>query len=324
MQKITSMTISVTGVLLLLVLISSLLVQPILAYDYDYGAASELYSTDWLMQTNELNNVTQAFSQIYDLFADQYIYVSGSPYQPVYGHLWNLKSLTYAWRVTNQMDDMGSNHDYATFFYYGHMDLHSLTGSPPDYNWPEWSYGFKEQALPDGPAPSAVWDDHHIYPHSGSGNFYFVFLWVCNDGNTAGSSSPIHGMPYCWTRQTLSTDGYGDPDIPGNPDNGDYCVISFENMSVPLCEETGTGNTYKNWLVFFYYYALNGYSISDALWWASWAVGWTGGWLDANNRLSNWYAYYFPGGGGKPPGYFNGRMRVYGDSDNYLPISEYW
>jgi hypothetical protein len=85
-------------------------------------------------------------------------------------------------------------------------------------------------------------------------------------------------------------------------------------------------NLYKHWLIFFYYFALNGYSIKGALEQASYMVGYNNYWLDSNNRLSQGWAYMFPDwvGENEPPdwpdaGNYNGQMLVYGNANIYLP-----
>ena len=166
--------------------------------------------------------------------------------------------------------------------------------------------------------PNTIWDRENVSYYT-IDNHRFVFLWVCNNGNVAGNSTPILGMPYCWTKQgDLSPDGYG------NPDSRQYCFIGFENASVTLMEGMGTyngttENTYKYWLTFFYYYVLNGNTINQSLDLASRAVGYADGWTDGNNRLSQGYNYTWYGGGGQPPGTSWGKMRIYGNGSIYLP-----
>ena len=274
------------------------------AYDYNYGPASNLYSTDWLMHDNDLDQVEYAFPQIYNLFLQQ----------NVYGQLQNYKSQTTGTLVRNQIYDMDTNHDWSTVFYYGHYNTRSV-----GLAWPDYSYGFSEQApqAQQSPAPSTIWDSTDVYvSHAATSNHKFVFLWVCNNGNNAGSTNPVRGMPFAWTKQpSLNPNGY---------DAREYCVISFYNFSVTLMEGMGTfgdyglggtENIYKFWLVWFYYFALNGYSIHGALDQASIICGWSGGWSDPANRLSQGYNYYYH----ITQDYFFGQMCVYGNSYIYLP-----
>lgn len=293
--------------------------------------ASVLYSTDWLMQPEELNYIQWAFNDIYNLFAQQqiYYYYYWWPWypwyvEPVYGHLRNYKSQTSTSLVQGQIVDCEANHEFSTAFYFGHMNLRSV-----GYPYPWYSYGFRWQAAPDAGSANTVWDSD-VYYSPTVDNHHFVFLWVCNNGNVGGAENPLYGMPICWTRHNLSLDGYGDPNIPGDPDGSGYSFIGFQEASPTLSEDMIVGgphgtNKFKHWLVFFYYYALSGYSVHDALWWASWAAGYLGGWLDGANRLSQGDKYWFPGGGGKPAGEYWGKMRIYGDGNIYLPIShEVW
>ena len=277
-------------------------------YDYNNGGrASVLFSTDWIMQPLDLAKADYAFSQIYGYF---------NAHQNVYRHLQNCRSQTTAYRVITQIQDCENDqhHNWATFFYYGHMGIRQLP------NYPSlWSYGFHVQANPyDQNTPPTLWDTDQIYPYT-AGNFHFVFLWVCNNGNPApppegGSSSPVvHGPPYCWTRYAgLRFNAYS------NPDNSDYCFIGFQGASPTLMESMGVYyggelSTYQTWLIKFYQYASQGYSISYTLDRASREVGYTYGWLDGSNRLSQGWDYQWFGGAGQNPGTYRGQMRVYGD-----------
>jgi hypothetical protein len=273
-------------------------------YDYGTGRASAMFSTDWLMLSKDLTDVNNAFSTIYSLYN----------VQGVYGHLENYKSITTVANVVNQVQDL-ETHDWSTIFYYGHMSMKAVSGTPPGYDWPAWSYGIHVQANPADQNPCDSINDTTIWPYT-YGGLHFVFLWVCNNGNFAGSSMPYaHGAPYCWTDQYgLSDNGYSDPDYRS------YCFISFENASVTLTEGMGTynntENSYRYWLTFFYYYALDqGYTIHDSLYWASRAVSCTNGWADPqNNRLYQGYDYTWWGGAGKPFEHIWGKMRIYGNS----------
>lgn len=294
--------------------------------------ASDLYSTQWLMSTPEQNSITEAFSQIQNLFAQKYVYdwVDYGPYgwvyQPVaytYGHLRNYKWQTTSQLVTQQATHCESYHEFSTVFYYGHMRFSNI-GLP----WPEYSYGFREQAAPNAPTANTVWDTSiysATYPTAAHNNHKFVFLWVCHNGNTNGYVPPVHGMPRCWTQQpNLSWDGYGDPSIPGGPDSRPYCFIGFNNASAMFTDYMGRygpngPQIYKYWDVFFYYYALNGYTVNGALDQASIACGFTYGWLDSGNPLSQGHNYYWAGGGGTNPGYYWGKMRIFGNGNIALP-----
>lgn len=293
--------------------------QPTKAYDYGYGAASELYSSDWLLTEHDIDQVNYAFPQIYGFFENQISYWTSDP---IYGHLWNFAHQTITGNLINQLRDCDLGHSYATFFYYGHYAIRNI-----GLDWPEYSYGFHEQAAPSAAEPPVIWDNGVIFNNTWSGNFYFVFLWVCEDGRIQGGWNPPHGMPFCWTKHILSPDGYGTERIPGNPDGDSYCFIGFEGASPCLNEEMGTiyqgvDNIYKFWLVFFYFYALEGQlSIKDSLDAASEACLFYGGLYDEENPLTNETGFWWPGGAGHPEGYYWGRIRVYGNAENSLPFS---
>ncbi len=82
---------------------------------------------------------------------------------------------------------------------------------------------------------------------------------------------------------------------------------------------------YKYWLVFLYYFLVHPdwhLSLSDALDYASMACG-IDGWLAYNNRLSQGWEYYWPGGGGMDEDTYWGQMKVYGYGYTYLPTGVY-
>ncbi len=275
-------------------------------YDYGGGRGSVMFSTDWLMLSKDLSDVSGAFTTIYNLFS----------YQGSYSHLKNYRSKTTVANVLDQVQNLES-HPWSTIFYYGHMSLQPVSGTPPNYNWPAWSYGIHVQANPADQNPCESINDTTVWPYT-AGGLHFVFLWVCNNGNFAGSSSPYaHGAPYCWTNQyDLNDNGYSDPD------DRQYCFIGFENASVTLTEGMGTYNTtensYRYWLTFFYYATLNdGLTINQSLDWASRSVS-LSDWNDPQNRLYAGYHYTWWGGAGKPFDHIWGKMRIYGNGDLYL------
>jgi len=81
-----------------------------------------------------------------------------------------------------------------------------------------------------------------------------------------------------------------------------------------LKEEMYENHTYRHWLNFFYYYALNGFSIKGALNEASKKVGLNAGWKDEENTLYNetWYKWI-------DESTHLGRMRIYGNGRIHLP-----
>ena len=340
MEKIRTATIAL---LLLLTLVGSLpAVSTVRAYDYGFGHSSDLYSTQWWMRYQDLIQIYYAFPQIQNLFAERYYWIwtpyGWWPYRQVYGHVEDFQAQTSYSLVTTQIRHCEQNHDSAAVFYYGHMGMRGVQG----LSFPDWSYGFREQAQPNDPPETVdvIWDTD-IYNAWNINKHHFVFLWVCHNGNNQGAQYPLppHGMPFCWTRRSLSTNGYGAPDGSG------YCFMSFQNASACLSEwmgtygQQGTENIYKFWLIYFYYFALGDpldlyypqqqLSIKDSLDEASIRVGYDG-WQDPNNRLSNiydWWEYYWPGWPGypEPPADdYWGKLRIYGDGHMFLPGDAEW
>lgn len=163
----------------------------------------------------------------------------------------------------------------------------------------------------------------------GGSNIQFVFLWSCSLGSEIGSydesywvdypwywyagTGPV-GMPYAWTYRDytqMNSNGYD------NPDNGDYTFIGFEDFGIPLSENItgGGGLNYGDWVKKFYDYTLDeSYTINDALDAASEDM--LGSGKDfGDTDLYNGYEYELP----PPYGDWSGRMRVYGNGNNYLP-----
>jgi hypothetical protein len=79
-------------------------------------------------------------------------------------------------------------------------------------------------------------------------------------------------------------------------------------------ESMNEQHQYNDWLVEFYRNLLEDHNrVNDALDDASYAVGYSNGWLDNYNRLSQGWNYTWWGGGGIPYGTYHGKMSVYGD-----------
>ena len=96
-----------------------------------------------------------------------------------------------------------------------------------------------------------------------------------------------------------------------------YAFIGFDGLSPLLSKEMYENSTYRNWLVFFYYWALQSspkYSIKNALNEASKSVGLEDGWLDKDNPLSQWWTHDWLG---NQTGL--GKMNIYGNGNIYLP-----
>lgn len=315
-------TITLLIVLLLLAILRSA-AHPAAAYGYDYGwgCASVIYSTQWLTFDSDEYQIHLACEQIYNLFSQQWYWVwdpycGWMPYIQVYGHLQNYEAQITATLVRDQIIDCAQNHVFTTVLYLGHGQRERIF---PGYDY--WRYFIYEQASHDdlNNSPPKIYDNPNIYGYA-QGNHHFVFLWACRQGDEAGNANPIRGMAYCWTLQPdLSDDGYN------RPDNRYYCFISFQEASPRLSEWMNENNIYKFWLVFFYYFALywyGYYTINDALGAASVMVGYEDGWLDSENKLSQGFQTYFPIGPNQ--GWHPGKMRVYGKGDMYLPASVVW
>lgn len=257
--------------------------------------ASIIYSSQWLSLDIDRNYMLWACNDIYSLFLGEY---TNAEYY--YDHVENFHAQTTWTLMKSKITHCENYHTFATVLYIGHG------GVVGGY------YNIFEQAAHNdinNPPPS-IWDCNIV--QYTAGKHYFVFLWACYQGNEPGGGYPLRGMAYCWTRQSyLSEDGYN------SPDSRPYGFIGFQNASPRLSEEIkkNTNNLYKHWLVFFYYHALNGYSVKSALDRASKNVGYEGGWLDANNSLRIGFETYWPF---PPVGNYTGKMRIFGNGNIYL------
>ncbi|MBE0511415.1 hypothetical protein IBX38_00010 [Candidatus Bathyarchaeota archaeon] len=164
---------------------------------------------------------------------------------------------------------------------------------------------------------NTIWD-YEIYPKTGLGKHFFVFIWTCRQGDLIGyvdGNGRAVGMPYAWTHtNSLSSNGYS------SPDSGLYCFIGFENASPALAYRSFRYYTVlaKDFILKFYYYALSlSYSIKDALNLAS--LYWFGCsfiYCPLYQGFETWWPGNFPGG---PPAKWDwGKMRVYGNGDIHL------
>jgi hypothetical protein len=276
--------------------------------------ASIIYSSQWLSLDVDRNYMLWACNDIYNLFLGQY---TNAEYY--YDHVENFHAQTTWALMKSKIIHCENYHTFATVLYIGHGGA-LYSGGVALY------YSIFEQATHNNPnnPPQAIYD-YNIYYAPTAGTHRFVFLWACRQGNEAGYYRTMlgpFGMAYCWTRQPeLSKDGYGDPDIPGDPDTRPYCFIGFEQASPRLSEpvKESTSTLYKHWLVFFYYYALNGYTIKNALREAGRTAGYQEGWLDTPLRNGFWT--YFPPEflppdvPPSPDNKYWGRMRIYGNAN---------
>jgi hypothetical protein len=308
---------AVTTIALMLLLsltFSPLLIPSVNATQIDlgYGAASVLYGSKWQQTQENVNLMTDSYGDIFNLFADLYTYDKHT-----YGHVNEMRQ-DWDWNtLSSQITHIENNHEWGAVFYYGHKNN---TG---DHR------AFHEAGDRTGSEPAVIWDDdiYSIYGYTGSIH-NFVFLWVCLNADEPGSGSPDpHGMAYCWFKRTLSSNGYD------AADTGPDCFIGFTGASPGLSEGLSGQHTCKEWLVFFYYYALSGNTIKSALNAASVAVGYEGGWTDQDNKLSQQgMQYYWPpwqGPGNPPSGWpesknYSGQMKIFGNGNIYLPTQLDW
>jgi hypothetical protein len=174
----------------------------------------------------------------------------------------------------------------------------------------------------DGNSSSIGIKDQDIYDRTDNGNHGFVFIWACNQGDEIRNSSATGaaGMPYAWCHTDyLSSNGYTNP-------YGNNCFIGWMNASKPVSETLDSYN-YGDFIQIFYYYALNGESIIDALDDAS-AYCWNYDpryWDSFNDvtPLYSGYNYenpnYDPNNPSMGPQYYWSNMVVYGNGNYVLP-----
>lgn len=225
--------------------------------------------------------------------------------------------------VTGGINEDSNNYPYATFLYIGHTG-YSLLGDN------QYHYGFMaggEDGEPWNNIP-IVWDYQVTQYQVPTINHYFDFLWVCDDGDELGHYSYpwTVGMPYSWSGGAItSSDGY---DF-NTADQSNYALISFKDASPMLSTHISFGsedqNTnadlYKEWLVFFYYAALNGDDVHDALDFASQMCGYNNfaQFPSYNYGNGNWVWWSGGGGQGMGPAWYPSTMEVYGDSYTTIP-----
>ena len=223
-----------------------------------------------------------------------------------YGHVYNYYGDgTTTSNVPYEAAHGESSHDFATVFHFGH--------GPGKIEGGTLHYGVYPDAPPSQqPHPEAIWD-YDIHPFSGD-KHRFEFLWSCGSANKLGgldSNNHAAGLPFAWTHRgdgSLSTDGYFNPWSSG----GSYCFIGFENYSMPLSKWINGQNNYKYWLVFFYYFALGGYSVHSALDQAWHAVNQSQNYF-YQGELYRGYDYWFDGTN------WLSKVHIYGNGGLLLP-----
>ncbi|MGD6805344.1 MAG: hypothetical protein ACQCN4_00050 [Candidatus Bathyarchaeia archaeon] len=265
--------VAASTLFLMLSLFASLSLTPISsAYDNDNNCASNLYTTNWLQWNGEAQTTATAFSQIETLFSQKYVYYWGYPYMQTYGELINWGSGYTPSDVYNRIDHDNAYHSYfATALYVGH-------GGPQGF----YCYSSDPDNPNNPPTPFAVFQDdpngQDIRSHTiNSPTYQFAFMWVCMGYESFPAGSTTSWDPLWWSNP------------PAYPD---YTWIGFQGFSPWLSSQMNPGNTYKNWLVFFYYYALtNGVTIMQALNYASQAAGCQN---FASSPLGQGYSCYWP------------------------------
>jgi hypothetical protein len=122
------------------------------------------------------------------------------------------------------------------------------------------------------------------------------------------NGNDIYGMAPSWLRtDTLVLDTYNNP----NADNSGKCFIGFQYYSKPWNDNTDYYSyTYEIFGSMFYYFALNGYNVRNALNQAS--LYYLGMAFDSQNpRNDFYYGYNYQG--------YTCKIRIFGDSDMSLP-----
>jgi hypothetical protein len=290
--------LSIPICMVLLVILStsfSASIPVVRAYDYDYGCASNLYTTNWLQYEDNAYWTSLALSQIEDLFAQQKVYHWMPGYGwvllgNIYGEVINWGSSTTSSIVLDRIDhDISEHYYFFTALYIGHGTAQGFYGHSDD---------------PENPTnyPDLIsYDDIEDHTQA-SPDHRFAFMWVCSGGDNCPQGSPSAWNPLYWSDQSTY---------------GPYVWIGFDRASPWLMEHMNANNIYKYWLVFFYHYALhfNGYSVSQALDHASQETGFLNYEMSIlNDLIWTWWPYSPQG-----PKYFNGTMHVAGDLSMCLP-----
>jgi hypothetical protein len=221
--------------------------------------------------------------------------------------LWGYGSTTTQANVYSCTSSSNNNYDTAVVFHTGHGFKYPW-GTFDHYYYYSNDYSSSANGIKDA----------DIYQRTGNGNHYFVFLWVCTQGNEIRNSTAAGaaGMPYAWHHtDDLSDDGYNDP-------YGDHCFIGWRNTSKPLSESEGTYN-FGDFVQVFYYYALNGDTIITALdkasefCWDSYPDYWDS--FDEVEPLYDGYDCPNPHWPDYGPETYWSKMAIYGDGYYVLP-----
>jgi hypothetical protein len=306
-MKKSRVTLSAILLLMLMLLASLPLLATVKAYDYDYnyGYASNLYTTNWLQYNGEDQACATAFGQIENLFINIPAYYWDDVYQwwfyygSAYGQLKNWGSTETPSDVYARVVSANNYHStLSTVLYVGH-------GGPSGF------YGHTDYPNDYGITPDLV---SFAYIQSINGAAHkLAFMWVCNGGLNSPAGSPTAWNPLYWSNP---------------PAYGPYTWIGFDYASPWLVDhmltygQNGQPNVFRYWLVFFYYYLLNGNSVMSALNQASYATGYANFGV---SELANYGTYwtYFPWDPAQQY-WYSGNMHVAGDPyGTYLPTTLY-
>jgi hypothetical protein len=289
------------------------MISAVKAYDFNYGYASNLYTTNWLQWNDEAEATWTAFTNIADLFDDPVAYYWDEVcedwfyYGPAWGEVDNWGSTETNFTVYARIDHDNTWHSaFSTVLYVGHGGPYGFYGNT-DYPYNQYIYpdliAFDQQGSSN---PNNIRSRTQSSPAH-----QFVFMWVCWGGNNSPEGSPSAWNPLYWSNP---------------PAYGPYTWVGFDDASPWLIDQMGTyqgenPNIFRYWLVFFYYFALNGNSVMSALNSASDATGFDNYATSILGTGSeNWtYWPYYP-----DDDWYGGRMHVAGDPyGTYLPIELY-
>jgi len=238
---------------------------------YDYGLVRKptgvLYGTrnyaDMDAPAGECDLSGDVSAYVYTLFYNtgKYAYLANS---------WGAN--TEPSTVYSTTDSTERYYDYSMVFYKGHIWNFSDSCDEPScalLHYGIWDDdGEVEDMIADyriGNEVREVIDDNDKF----AGTHDFVFIWACGHGNEsmAGIVNGTHssGLLASWMHldpadPDLSHDGYA------YPDGSDHVYISFQWLSIWYkTPTTDTTYNYGHWAYLFFYYALQGSTINEAL-----------------------------------------------------------
>jgi hypothetical protein len=222
-------------------------------------------------------------------------------------------SQTQPSNVYNTVEQTEDYYSYATVFYKGHT-LPNCGCNVQGCGLTHWGiYDWEGTGWPD---TSNYIKDWAIHEKLSSKNTGFLFLWTCGVGaeiyeGEYGEGGHSCGMIASWMGTLdLVFNGYY-----YTSDTSDRCFISFEMVSINFIESTGKADwQYSDFAEKFYYYALNGYTIKNALDLATSVTH-----NDNSFGECQLYEGYDAWDGVPGHGYVRSYMRVWGDTDHVIP-----